>query len=169
MELYLIRHGAAENLGAKGNFTDDARDLTKQGAIRAEKVGEGLRKLDVKFDLILTSPALRASRTASEIRKGMRLPAELIRIAPELGTDARIENMVELINQNFLQYSQVALVSHQPNLSLLASWLLSEGSEIEFKMSRAGVVCLQTGPRLEAGRASLLWKMLPGQLVQLAD
>lgn len=169
MELYLIRHSVAENLGTHGNFSDEARELTKEGASRAEKVGKGLRKLDVKFELILTSPALRASQTASGIQKGMRLPAELIQISPELGMDSPIEKVVGMINQQYSQYSQVALVSHQPNLSLLASWLLSEGAQIEFKMSRAGVVCLQTGPRLEAGRASLLWKMLPGQLLLLAE
>ena len=169
MQLYLIRHSVAEDLGTNGNFSDEARELTKAGASRAEKVGKGLRKLDVKFEVILTSPALCASQTASGIQKGMRLPAELIQIAPELGMDTPIEKVVGMINQQYFQYSRLALVSHQPNLSLLTSWLLSEGAQIEFKMSRAGVVCLQTGPRLEEGKASFLWKMLPGQLVQLAE
>lgn len=168
MELYLIRHSLAENLGEKGNFDDDLRDLTDEGVRRAEKVGKGLRKLNLKFDLVLTSPALRASRTARAIQMGMRLPEDSVREVAELGLDALVEQAIELLNLNYLEYSRVALISHQPNLGQLASWLLAENSQLNFKMSRAGVVCLQTGPLLVPGKAVLLWKMLPSQLIQLA-
>ncbi|MEH1949782.1 MAG: histidine phosphatase family protein, partial [Nostoc sp.] len=58
MELYLIRHGIAEDKGL--GIKDEERSLTKEGRQKTEKVAQKLVKLGLNFDLILTSPLVRA-------------------------------------------------------------------------------------------------------------
>lgn len=169
MELYLIRHSVAQDLGVNGNTLDEHRALTEEGLKRAEKVGKGLRKIDVRLDALLTSPSKRCVQTAEAIQKGLRLPGEKLVVATELGMDHDAESVIRLLNEEYRGAAGVALVSHQPNLGELASRLLVEDRTVEFKMSRAGVICLQTGPVLQPGSASLLWKLLPGQLMKLGD
>ena len=65
--LFLIRH-------AKSSWDDTAlpdkdRPLNDRGRRDAPKMGERLAKRDVKPDLILSSPAVRALRTAEIIAK----------------------------------------------------------------------------------------------------
>src|SRR5438034_3274223 len=62
-ELYLIRHGIAE---ARGDaWPDDAkRPLTEDGISRLKKEARGLARLNVAFDVILTSPLVRTRQTA---------------------------------------------------------------------------------------------------------
>ncbi|MFM6183502.1 MAG: phosphohistidine phosphatase SixA, partial [Dolichospermum sp.] len=62
MELYLIRHGIAEEHQPK--LKDEERQLTLEGREKTEKIAQRLVKLGFNFDLILTSPLVRAYQTA---------------------------------------------------------------------------------------------------------
>lgn len=61
-ELYLVRHGETEwsKSGQHTSITD--LDLTQKGVVEAVNLGRDLDRHD--FDLVLTSPRLRARRTA---------------------------------------------------------------------------------------------------------
>src|SRR5262249_31923687 len=62
-ELYLIRHGVAEERGDA--WPDDAkRPLSADGMIRMRKAMRGLAKLEVAIDVVLTSPLVRTRQTA---------------------------------------------------------------------------------------------------------
>src|SRR4051812_35137123 len=62
MELYLMRHGIAED-GQPGS-ADSARSLTPEGRTRAAKVLRLARRTGLQPDLILSSPYVRAMQTA---------------------------------------------------------------------------------------------------------
>lgn len=167
MELYLIRHSVAEAIGANNNYQDDQRALTEEGVKRAEKVGKGLRKMELVFDVVLSSPAARCAQTAEGILRGMKQPTDGFERIAELSLDGSVEALLSLLNIEYGKSTSVALVGHQPNLSDIASELLTDRGYVGMKMSRAGVLCLQTGPVVAPARASLLWKMLPGQLMKM--
>ena len=62
-ELYLIRHGVAEERGEK--WPDDTkRSLRADGIARMRRAAKGLARLGVKFDVVLTSPLVRTRQTA---------------------------------------------------------------------------------------------------------
>ena len=65
MELYLMRHGIAEEASRTGKDRD--RALTEEGIERTRATGKALVQVGVKFDLILSSPYLRAWQTAEII------------------------------------------------------------------------------------------------------
>jgi phosphohistidine phosphatase len=60
--LYLIRHGIAAE---RGTYADDRdRPLTAKGRDRTERVAQRLSQLGIGFDLLLSSPLVRAYETA---------------------------------------------------------------------------------------------------------
>jgi phosphohistidine phosphatase len=65
--LFLIRH--AKSSWDDTTLPDKDRPLNDRGRRDAPKMGERLAKRDVKPDLILSSPAVRALRTAEIIAK----------------------------------------------------------------------------------------------------
>ena len=78
-ELYVIRHGLAEERGDK--WPDDAkRPLTEAGTDRLRKEARGLMKVGVSFDVILTSPLTRARQTAEVLGAGLEPRPTLINI-----------------------------------------------------------------------------------------
>ena len=64
MELYLLRHGIAVERGTRGFEDDFSRPLTPKGRRQLRKTAGAVKKLGGKFDLILSSPLLRAKQTA---------------------------------------------------------------------------------------------------------
>ena len=65
-ELYLIRHGVAEERGDA--WPDDGkRPLTEEGARACERSMRGLGRAGIGFDVVLTSPLVRARQTADVV------------------------------------------------------------------------------------------------------
>lgn len=138
--LYLLRHGIAVPHGTPGVREDD-RPLTPEGEREVGQVSEGLKRLKVKPDRIVTSPLPRARKTA-EIA------------AAVLGLDGRLENADVLkpgsparAMKDWLatrDESRLMLVGHNPNLSDLLALLagLDEGAPA-FELKKAGVAALR--------------------------
>ena len=79
-ELYLIRHGLAEERGEK--YPDDTkRPLTSRGIQRLKQEGKALVTLDVTFDVMLTSPLVRTRQTAETLAEAFREPPPIVNSA----------------------------------------------------------------------------------------
>ena len=59
--IWLLRHGDAEDGAGK---PDAERELTEKGERQSRDAGKALKALGVEFDVCLTSPKVRAKRTA---------------------------------------------------------------------------------------------------------
>lgn len=152
IELYLIRHGVAADRG--DDYPDDAkRPLTSQGVTRLRKEGRGLAELEVSFDVILTSPLVRAKQTAETLAATFSSrPAVAVTdaLAPGGTYNAFID---ELARHDRLR--RIAAVGHEPGIGELASRLLGAKKAVEF---RKGAVCridLATLP--PTGPGTLRW------------
>ena len=138
MELYFIRHGIAVDRGTYNK--DEERPLTEKGRDKTTKVAQRLREIGLHFDLILTSPLVRAVQTA-EILKQVGL-CQLIETFPPLSPNGDIQTWVnwyleERYNQN---RSSIALVGHQPNLGNWAETLVWGKSEEKLTLKKAGAI-----------------------------
>ena len=69
MDLYILRHGIAEEQSKSGQ--DHTRALTDEGRRKTCHSGKALKEMGVCFDLILTSPFARALQT--QCRHNFRL------------------------------------------------------------------------------------------------
>ena len=64
MNLYILRHGIAVERGTPGYAKDADRPLTLEGERKLQLIAQAMKALDLAFDLILSSPYLRARQTA---------------------------------------------------------------------------------------------------------
>ena len=160
VELYLIRHGIA--VDRDSNTNDEERTLTDQGRQKTQKVAERLHQLGLRFDLILTSPLVRARQTA-EILYSFGLSSQLedsISLAP----DGDINTWLGWLErqQAAFSISVLALVGHQPNLGQLAEILVWSEARAVLILKKAGIIGLKlptTGTPI--GRSQLLWLTPP--------
>lgn len=140
MKIYLIRHGIA---GERGTYADDRqRPLTDKGHRKTTRMAEHLLAIGVKFDLILTSPLVRASQTA-KILKQVGLSKTVNTFEP-LQPDGNIEKCLEWLQKwQDDKNSSIALVGHQPDLGNWTEMLLWGTVKGQITVKKAGVVGLE--------------------------
>jgi phosphohistidine phosphatase len=162
MEIYILRHGIAVERGTKGYKNDSDRPLTKEGAEKMEQIAKTLQAMEVQFDLILSSPYVRAQQTAQIV--GDELGEEVT------FTDFLIPgaNGLELIGEiNDEKPQRVLLVGHEPDLSQLISVLITGGTEAMIELKKGGP-CKLTSDKLSFGKsATLNWLLTARQLRSL--
>ena len=138
MEVYLIRHGIAAE---RGTYRDDEqRTLVDKGRVKTAKVAQRLINIGLKFDLILTSPLVRAYQTA-EILQQAGLSQTLETFVP-LKPEGKIEQWLEWLQpyQQANPQAKLALVGHQPNLGNWAEMLIWGTIKGQIAVKKAGVI-----------------------------
>ncbi len=124
--VWLLRHGDAE---AGEGKPDAERNLTEKGERQSIAAGQALRKLGVKPDVCLTSPKVRAKRTAELACDSLDCPVE---------EDDRLAggdfDPLELAAGR----GEVMLVGHEPDFS--GAVALVTGSRV--KMKKGGIAAL---------------------------
>ena len=118
-QLWLLRHAEAEP--ASAGLTDFERPLTAAGRAQAAAAAAQLRQLDVRPDLMLASPALRASETALIVAQRLQCPA-VVRYQPSL-YQASAAQLLAALQGCEAGVSTLLLVAHNPGLSQLAQRL----------------------------------------------
>ena len=168
MNLYIVRHAIAVEEGAAGYESDSERTLTDKGRKKMRQVAKGLRSLGVEFDLILSSPYVRARETAEilaevfKMKKNITFTESLIPLAtPEL--------LIGEINQTY-SVESIAVVGHEPHLSTLIGILVAEDAKIDLTLKKGGV-CYITADDLHHNdhRATLEWLLTPGILTEIGE
>jgi phosphohistidine phosphatase len=158
-ELYLIRHGIAEERGEA--WPDDTkRPLTERGIARLKKEARGLARLDVSFDVVLTSPLVRARQTADAVASTFdpRPPIVVIESLSPGGTYQAV--LADLEKQT--RRSRIALVGHEPGIGELAARMIGSRHPLEFKKGAVCMIYFETLP--PAGPGALRWFLTPGIL-----
>ncbi len=121
--LYLIRHArAAEKSGGEH---DSERPLNSTGLQNATRMGINFAKKNIQFDMILSSPALRATSTASLIAEQIRYDTGRIHLNEEI-YEASIRTLLRVVNQLKEDWESVLIVGHNPSLTYLSEYLTKE-------------------------------------------
>src|SRR6185503_8794260 len=150
-ELYLIRHGIAEERGDA--WPDDAkRPLTEEGTERMRKAARGLVRLGVKFDAVLTSPFVRTRQTAEIVATAYEERPPIVAVE-SLAPGGSIQSVLSDLERQ-ARRSRVALVGHEPGIGELAARLAGARYPIEFKK---GAVCRIDVKTFPAGPGKLRW------------
>ncbi len=165
MDVYLLRHAEAEPLGDANHFRDDLRALTGEGRKQMKSAAWGLQALNIQFDLIASSPLVRARETA-EIVAEIGKSGEPIAIWDELSPGIKPAALFERIKACGRRES-ILLVGHEPDMGTLASYLLvgSDKAFIPFKKAGLCRIEVENIPPLLPGK--LKW-MLPPKILALA-
>jgi phosphohistidine phosphatase len=124
--IWLLRHGDAEDGEGK---PDAERDLTDKGEGQSVAAGKALKALGVDLDVCLTSPKVRARRTAE-------LACE------QLGADVEDDDRLAGGDFDPLEVAagrgEVMLVGHEPDFSQAVA--LATGSRV--KMKKGGIAAI---------------------------
>ena len=137
--LTLFRHAKTERDSTTGRDFD--RQLAERGERDAARIGDELRKSGNEFDLILSSPAMRAAQTA-----------ELAGLAPRFDQriyDASTGELLAIVQEIEDEVGRLMMIGHNPGFERLAAQLV--------------------GANLEMPTGSLVEIELPGRWVDVGD
>lgn len=166
MDLFLLRHGIAEEQAAPG-APDSERRLTEKGRQRVRQIAQAMRKLELELELILSSPFPRARETAEVVARALRVEHRL-HFSPHLEIPPASTKLIEQLNRTRPRPRSVLLVGHEPQLSRLASLLLAGSPSVRLALKKGGLCKLEVSG-LQAGRcASLCWLLTPRQMRLMA-
>jgi phosphohistidine phosphatase len=163
LELYLVRHGLAAERGE--DYPDDSkRPLTSGGIARLRKEAKALTALDVDFDLIISSPLVRAKQTADTLATSMPSHPEVAfsdALAPA-GTPAALFQELG----RHMRKGRIALVGHEPSMGELAARLIGARTPFEFK--KGGICRIDFEVFPPKGVGQLRWFVTPKMLRKIA-
>jgi phosphohistidine phosphatase len=157
MQIYLLRHGIAED--ARAGQPDSERALTGDGRDKLRRVLKRARSADLEPTVILSSPYRRALETAAVAAEVLGYKGEIVRVRA-LTPDASPHDTWEEIRDRKDEPS-IVLSSHEPLMSSLAAFLLdSPGLMVDMKKAAlVRIDCDRIGPK---PRGILKWMLTPG-------
>ena len=150
MILYFLRHGAAGPSDA-----GDQQELTDAGRRVLEAAAPLWRRLNLRPDVIVSSP-LRRARQSAELLAGA-VDAD----APEI--DARLSpgsdwNAMALVLADHPDAQRLCFVGHEPDLSSTIALLTGAAS---VRMRKGAIACVEFYGVPEPGGGELVWLIDP--------
>lgn len=169
--IYLMRHGIAADLGVGGVIRDSDRSLTPEGRVKLQQAAEGMRRLEMKFNVIFTSPLLRARQTAEVVADSLDLQHKvkvIETLAPGRGLEGAEFGRAELfLEMGAYTFDRALIVGHQPDLSELASYLLTGNLNLNVEFKKGSICAIEVSSLPPRGPGLLRWLLTPRQLRQI--
>ena len=138
MKLWVLRHGEAVPYGS---CPDSERELTEHG--REEALRSAAQLIGQPITAIYASPYLRAQQTAQIVREALGFEPEIRTVewlTPEVDPDKVADQLVSVSN--------ALLVSHNPLVGNLLSYLQHGAGYPPEKVGTAGLAELESGELL---------------------
>jgi len=150
--LYFLRHGKA---GEQRAVNDEARELTAEGVAVLRGAVPLWRRLNLRPDLVLSSPLVRARQTAELFCSGLEVPAPIFddTLAPgaDWGRFARAMARVP-------DARRVLFVGHEPDLSSAVVLLTGAAS---VRLRPGGLACVEFYGVPEPATGEIAWLLDP--------
>jgi phosphohistidine phosphatase len=156
MEIYILRHGAAEDSGP--GRPDAERALTADGKEKLRRVLERARAAGAWPSLILTSPYRRAVETAGEAASVLSYDGKLVR-CPLLVPEISPFDVWEELRAHATEKA-ILLASHEPLCSSLVAFLLGSPSLL-LEMKKAALVRIDCERLGREPKGVLKWMLTP--------
>jgi phosphohistidine phosphatase len=156
MELYLFRHGIAED--AKPGRPDASRELTGEGKKKVAEVVKAARRAGAEPSLIVSSPYRRAIETARIAVEGFEYKGDVVRtdvLVPH-GYPEKVWNEL----REYRDERAILLTGHEPLLSHLVAYLLSSPA-LRVEMKKAGMVRIDVETMGAVPHGTLRWMITP--------
>ena len=159
-----MRHGIATPQDDSSAANDDERPLSPKGVKRTRRIAKGIRRLDIPFDALLTSPLTRARQTVDIVAAALGSEARVEEIA-SLAPDSAFDQLLADLGR-YRDRKHLLLVSHEPFLSDTLSSLLAGQSATRLDLDfRKGALCrIEMDSPSAPSRGRLHWFLTPKQL-----
>jgi phosphohistidine phosphatase len=166
MDLYLLRHGQAVEPTVKGFEIDSDRPLTRDGKTRMRYVAMGMKRLKLSFNIIVSSPYVRARQTAEIVARVLEVEDRLM-LSNHLAPTGKAVDLIAELHRRYSFLDQVLLVGHEPYLSGLVVKLTTGHSSLELVFKKSALVKLNAESLRHGRCARLEWLLPPKVLVAL--
>jgi len=153
MDLFILRHGKAEKSSDK--TPDAARALTREGKDEVKKVAQWMKKNNIRFDVIATSPLKRAWGTAKIVAVVLDQKDRLTvwdELAPGGDPDTVCYHASE-----YGENATVLIIGHEPGLSMLISKIIGDKGNGSVTLTKAGLVKIQNYSFTRQPSGNLQW------------
>ena len=167
MKLYILRHGIAVMQDDLDYARDAERPLTSKGKRQLRQTAAVMKKMGLRFDLILSSPYLRAKQTAEIVAASLKLKNRL-KFSEALAPDGNPKELIRELNESKAAPESVLLVGHEPYLSGLVSLLTTGGTALAMDFKKGGLCKLETEQPGYGRCATLVWLLTPKQMKLMA-
>ncbi|MCC6232006.1 MAG: phosphohistidine phosphatase SixA [Verrucomicrobiales bacterium] len=156
MKIYFLRHTEAGEAAV-----DSRRCLTAKGRRDARRIGRFLRETGVRFDLVFSSPLVRAVETAELVRS--RLPARARSKLREVRalTNGTTEISFSRWLKRLPRSATILLVGHEPSLGMHLRRLLGGPPEDRLPVPKGALIRVDTDDLVQ-GMLRLV--ISPGQI-----
>ena len=151
IDLYIIRHGAAIDMSHE-IVEEVFRYLSDRGRKKTEEVAHKLKNLHIQFDLILSSPLVRAVQTAEIYAHALKYEGE-VKTAIELMGGGSFSRFIHLLKRQSHSKS-IAVVGHVPDVNRYAVNLLKhhDVNELKINFSNNSVCKIRYDRKNEKGK-----------------
>ena len=151
MLLYLVRHATAQDRAL--GVPDPSRYLIDKGIKQSQKLAEFCKKQQLKPQMLLTSPLVRAEQTALLLHQHADWPEPQKQawLIIETLAGVQLKALTDLMAQGV---ESVCCVGHEPDISALLALLLNTDAG-HFFIKKASITALE----LRLDQAVLLWSL----------
>jgi phosphohistidine phosphatase len=153
--LYFLRHGKAGQ-GDPSDPTDDARELTETGITELRAAAPLWRRLNLRPDVVLSSPLPRARQTADVLVSSVGAKQKPIN-DDRLRPGAEWSDMARALADH-RDARRVMFVGHEPDLSQAVSLLTGARA---VRLRKGGLACVEFPGIPEPGTDELAWLLDP--------
>ena len=167
MNLFLLRHGIAVERGTPGYENDADRLLTPKGERRLGRIADAMEVMGLTFDLILSSPYIRAKQTAEIVANALGLKKKL-EFSEDLTPGGDAKTLIGSLNKLQPRPENILLVGHEPYLSGLIATLTSGDSRLTIDFKKGGLCKLEMESLRHGRCATLAWLLTPRQMGLMA-
>ncbi|MFH1753922.1 MAG: phosphohistidine phosphatase SixA [Candidatus Omnitrophota bacterium] len=158
MKIYFLRHGEA--VDKTPGIEDKDRPLTSFGAATISNLARSLKGRASGFDMVFTSPLLRAAQTA-DIMANLLGCKDRIERSKSLLVGTPISTLIgELKRRRGLK--KILIVGHQPQIGMVVSFLTG-ARESDMSISKGSCALVDTEDLKEAS-GKLVWIKGPDSL-----
>ena len=165
MKLYFLRHAIAVKRGHALYPKDALRPLTTKGKLKFQSSCSGIKKLKPKWDVILTSPYVRAKETAqilAEYFDCKSILQETSYLTPQHSTSALLKALT-----HYKESSSIVLVGHEPSLTKHIAQLVSPQNTTHLELKKGGLALVEFSDHAKLGSGVLKYLLTPALLLQL--
>lgn len=168
MDVYVLRHGLADERDHRKYPNDDLRPLTPKGIDKLTRQARGLKTMGFSVDLVISSPLVRAVQTAEAIMKGLDIACAL-RYSETLVPEAHPYLLLEELASKHSGVGRVMVVGHEPHMSSFVSMVVSGDPNGLIRLKK-GALCKLSMPRVDGVRSGRLeWLMTPAQMMKMGE
>ncbi len=160
MELFILRHGEAGKRLSSATG-DKSRPLTSTGKTEVLEEARALKRIGIKFNVIVTSPLKRAYETANIVANVYK-KKNILKIWNELAPEGSVTDVYQKISQ-FGPETSILMVGHEPQLTEITKGIINKDktASCNIVLKKAGLVRINISKSNPSPKGELRWLLTP--------